>query len=226
MSTVKIAVVTGANKGIGFAIVRGLCKQFRGIVYLTSRDVERGQKAVSELQNDGLAPKFHQLDVTDPNSVTNFRDYIKEKYGGIDLLINNAAIAFKNKATEPVAIQAKETLRVNYFSLVSTCNILFPLLRDGARVVNVSSSSGLLINIPSEELRRKLTDPNLTIEELSNLMQQYVDAATEGTQGQKWGHSSYSVSKVGVNALTKIQQRMLKERSKLILSILIRINNV
>ncbi|KAF9807968.1 hypothetical protein SFRURICE_017140 [Spodoptera frugiperda] len=208
----KVAVVTGANKGIGFAIVRGLCKRFDGVVYLTSRNIERGKKAVTELEKEGLKPNYHQLDITDKNSLETFRDYIKNKYGGIDILVNNAAIAFKGNATEPAAVQAKETLFVNYFSLVSTCDILFPILKNGARVVNLSSSCGQLGLIPSEELRQRLNDEKLTVPELSDLMQQYVDAAQQGTQTEAWGTSSYVVSKVGVSALTNVQQRMLESR--------------
>ncbi|CAG9569839.1 unnamed protein product [Danaus chrysippus] len=208
----KIAVVTGANKGIGFAIVRGLCKRFDGIVYLTSRDENRGAEAVAELEKEGLNPKYHQLDITEPKSVEVFRDYVKEKYGGIDVLVNNAAIAFKGNAPDPVAVQAEQTLFVNYFSLVSTCEILFPILRKGARVVNVSSSAGHLSNIPSKKLVARFQDPNLTIPELSELMNRYIEAAKQGTQATEWGNSSYAVSKVGVTALTKIQQRLLMDR--------------
>ncbi|CAB3241411.1 unnamed protein product [Arctia plantaginis] len=208
----KVAVVTGSNKGIGYAIVRGLCKRFDGVVYLTARDVERGKKAVEELNKEGLKPEFHQLDITDKKSLESFRDYIKSKYEGIDILVNNAAIAFKHSATEPVSVQAEQTLFVNYFSLVSTCDILFPLLKNGGRVVNISSSCGHLSLIPSKDLREKLKDEKLTIPELSKLMQQYVDAAKEGTQAAEWGNSSYVVSKVGVTALSNIQQRMLNSK--------------
>lgn len=210
----KVAIVTGSNKGIGFAIVRGICKRFEGVVYLTSRDVKRGEQAVEDLKKEGLNPNYHQLDITDTKSVEAFRDYIKEKYGGIDILVNNAAIAFKNNATEPVAVQAEQTLFVNYFSTLSTCDILFPILRNGARVVNVSSSAGHLRNIPSKKLRERLQDPALTIEELSDLMRQYVEAAKQGTQAAEWGNSSYAVSKVGLTALTKIQQRLFGDRGK------------
>lgn len=208
----KVAVVTGANKGIGFAIVRGLCKRFDGVVYLTSRDVERGKKAVADLNKENLYPSYHQLDITDINSVEVFRNYIKSKYDGIDILVNNAAIAFKSNATESVAVQAKETLFVNYFSLVSACEILLPIVKNGGRVVNISSSSGHLSHIPSEDLRKKFLDPKLTIAELSKLMQEYVEASKQGVQAEQWGNSSYVVSKVGVTALTKIQQRMLQDR--------------
>ncbi|VVD05682.1 carbonyl reductase [NADPH] 3-like [Leptidea sinapis] len=211
MST-KVAVVTGSNKGIGFAIVRGLCKHFKGVVYLTSRDVNRGRTAVATLNQEDLHPNYHQLDITDPKSIETFRDYLKANYGGIDLLVNNAAIAFKQNSTEPVAVQAEQTLFVNYFSVLATCEILFPILRNGARVVNISSSAGRLNNIPSEALRNRLKDPKLTIPELSALMKQYVEAAKQGTHAAEWGNSSYVVSKVGLTALTKIQQRNLEER--------------
>ena len=88
--------VTGANKGIGFAIVRALCKQLdNGIVYLTARSEERGKEAVAKLNEEGLQPKFHQLDVTDSASVSKLRDFLKETHGGLDILVNNAGIAFK-----------------------------------------------------------------------------------------------------------------------------------
>lgn len=210
MST-KVAVVTGANKGIGLGIVRGLCKQYDGAVYLTSRDVERGITAVEELKKEGLNPKYHQLDITDRKSLETFRDYVKEKYGGIDVLINNAAIAFKTRAPDPVAVQAEQTLFVNYFSLVTTCDILFPILKNGARVVNVSSAAGHLTNIPSEELRKKFLGCK-SVPELSALMQTYVDDAKQGTQAKKWGNSSYVVSKVGATGLTFLQQKLLRDK--------------
>ena len=70
----KVAVVTGSNKGIGFAIVEGLLKQkFPGDVYLTARDVKRGQDAVKKLNDLGLHPKFHQLDICDQSSIDAFK---------------------------------------------------------------------------------------------------------------------------------------------------------
>ncbi len=101
----RVAVVTGSNKGIGFAIVRGLAKKFEGDVFLTSRSEERGTEAVKELKKEGLDVKFHQLDIDDRDSILKLRDFLKENYGGLDILINNAGIAFKNDATESVGHQ-------------------------------------------------------------------------------------------------------------------------
>merc|ERR1711973_728435 len=140
----KVAVVTGSNKGIGFAIVRALCKKYQGDVYLTSRDEGRGKDAVEALKKEGINPKFHVLDISNEETIVKLRDFMKEKYGGIDVLVNNAGIAFKQNATEPFAVQAKVTLATNYWANKRACEILFPLLNPGARVVNVSSSAGYL----------------------------------------------------------------------------------
>lgn len=81
---------------------------------------------------------------------------------------------FQNDATEPFGHQAEVTMQTNYFALVTLCHILFPLLRPHARVVNLSSSAGLLANIGGEELKRKFLDENLTEEQLSELMKDFV----------------------------------------------------
>ena len=217
MSSKKVAVVTGGNKGIGFAIVKGLVEKFDGVVYLTARNVERGTDAVKELAKCGVNASFHQLDIDDRSSAEKLRDYMKDKYGGIDVLVNNAGIAFKAAATEPMHVQAKVTIQTNYFGTKQACEVLFPILKPGARVVNVSSSAGFLLNVcgdepAASELRKKLasSDSTLTIEELDTLMNQFIQAAEDGTFKEKgWGGSTYVASKVGLSALSRIQQREL-----------------
>lgn len=209
MCTTKLAIVTGSNKGIGYAVVKVLCEKFDGDVYLTARDVSRGEAAVQSLHALGLRPKFHQLDVTDETSVAAFKAFVQREYPmGIDVLVNNAAIAYKVDATDPFAVQAAETIRVNYFALRSVCDALFPLLRTGARVVNVSSSCGHLSRIPGRQLKEQLSSPSLTIQKLDALMRQFVDLARTGDHEQYgWPSSAYVVSKVGASALTFAQQR-------------------
>ena len=63
--------------------------------HLLARDVNRGQAAVDELKKQGVSPMFHQLDITDANSIANLKKFIQEKYGGLDILVNNAGIAYK-----------------------------------------------------------------------------------------------------------------------------------
>ncbi|KAM7322323.1 hypothetical protein ACRRTK_019164 [Alexandromys fortis] len=94
-----VALVTGGNKGIGFAITRDLCQKFSGDVVLTARNQARGQAAVQQLQAEGLNPRFHQLDIDDLHSIRAIRDFLLKEYGGLDVLVNNAGIGTwpKNK---------------------------------------------------------------------------------------------------------------------------------
>jgi len=207
MSSVrKVAVVTGSNKGIGYAIVKGLCEKYDGDVYLTARDSNRGQDAVNKLKALGYSPLFHQLDITDQSSIDNFKDHIKTKHGGLDILINNAGVYASSSL--PMGEQAEQDIGVNYFGTLRVCETLFPLLRTNGKVVNVSSSAGRLQRISSLDIQAKFKDPNLTIESLSNLMRQYIKIAKENKHKEEgWGDNPYVVSKVGVNALTVLQQR-------------------
>ncbi|MBB6682320.1 SDR family NAD(P)-dependent oxidoreductase, partial [Aequorivita sp. 609] len=137
----KVAVVTGANKGIGLAIVKGLCKAgFKGDILLTARNEKLGQEAIAGLQSEGCKNViFHQLDICDQGSSLKLKKFLEEKYGGLDVLINNAGIAFKHSAPEPFGEQAEVTMRTNFWGTLWVCHALLPILRPGARVVNVSS---------------------------------------------------------------------------------------
>jgi carbonyl reductase 1 len=73
-----------------------------------------------------------------------------------------------------MGVQAENTLHMNFFCLLDTCHVLFPLLRPHARVVNLSSSEGHLLKIPGEPLREKFSSSTLTEEQLTDLMKQFV----------------------------------------------------
>ncbi|KAK4882200.1 hypothetical protein RN001_005519 [Aquatica leii] len=204
----KVAVVTGANKGIGYAIVKGLCENFYGNVYLTSRNESLGQQAVSQLESMGYHPKFYQLDITDQDSINKFRDHIQETEKGIDVLINNAGIAYLLNTTDSAIKPADIIISTNYFGTLRVCETLFPLLRFNAQVVNISSSTGRLSSIPSKELKKQFSDPNLTIEQLNALMKDFVrDTRNNAHIANGWCKYPYTASKVGLSALTVIQQK-------------------
>lgn len=216
MSGTRVAVVTGSNKGVGFAIVKNLCSNFDGDVYLTSRSESRGLAAVEELNKLGLKPKFHQLDIDDEDSVLKLRDFLKATYGGLDVLVNNAAIAFYDVNMRCTVEESVATLRTNFFNTLRAVNILNPILRPHARIVYVSSCYGHLSFIrgtgkAAMSLKEKLSSPNLTEEGLCELMQSYVDAVRRGDEGSHGWPTlvtpSYIVSKIGISALTRVQQR-------------------
>ncbi|MFC5650466.1 SDR family oxidoreductase [Paenibacillus solisilvae] len=141
----KVALVTGANKGIGKEIARGLARQ--GItVLLGARDSERGAQAVTELSCDGKL-FFQQLDVTDLASVRVAAQQIEDRFGKLDILVNNAGIAVKLRKTSEVnAAEFREVYETNVFGVVTVTHELLPLLRraPAARIVNISSYRGSL----------------------------------------------------------------------------------
>ncbi|XP_073524483.1 carbonyl reductase [NADPH] 1-like [Phyllobates terribilis] len=216
MAGVRVAVVTGGNKGVGLAVVRSLCKQFQGDVYLTARDPKLGEEAVKALNKEGLSPHFHQLDINNPVSIQALRDFLKEKYGGLDVLINNAGIAFKVADTAPFATQAEVTLKTNFFGTQDVSRELLPIIKPNGRVVNVSSMVSLSsLAKCSPELQEKFRSDTITEDELTKLMEKFVEDAKNGVHEKNgWPNTSYGVSKVGVTVLSRIHARQIKETRK------------
>ena len=141
--TTTIALVTGANKGIGLETAR----QFgaRGFTVLAgARDDERGLAAERALRADGADARFVRLDVTDDASVTQAAGWIEREYGRLDILVNNAGIARGNPASETDLALMQEVYEVNVFGVIRVTNAMLPLLRraPAARIVNVSSEVG------------------------------------------------------------------------------------
>lgn len=211
----RLAVVTGSNKGIGFAIARNLCEKFDGTVMMTARDEGRGMAAVAKLKEQGLSPVFHLLDIDNRDSIKALRQTIEKEYKGLDVLVNNAAIAYPNASTVPFLEQATNTVRTNFFSLLDVCDELFPLLRPHARVVNLSSSAGMLARVEGEEMKKRFSNPNLTIPELRAMMEEYIEDVKKGCHIEKgWPITAYCSSKVAVSALSFIQQRHFDKDSR------------
>lgn len=215
MSKTKIAVVTGANKGLGNAIVKILCKEYDGKVYLTSRDETRGLQACEELRTLGSNPEYQQLDITNSDSVLIFLKGVRDRNEEVGILVNNAGVLFLKDAKESKIQQADMTILVNFFSLVIFTENILPLMSEGGRIVNISSSSGHLSRIPSETLRKKFSSEDLTFSELKTLMMSYVESVRQNEEiSDVWGDSPYVVSKVGVNAYTFMLDRRLSSRGK------------
>ncbi|KAE9549166.1 hypothetical protein FO519_007614 [Halicephalobus sp. NKZ332] len=152
----KIFVVTGANKGIGYAIVEVLAKTIDGgVVYLTARNEELGKTALKTIEETlGSSQKskivFHQLDITDENSVKAFADHLKKTHNGLDVLINNAGFAFPFETKEDPSKRAEITIGINYYGTKLVSSYLIPLIKKDGRVVNVCSQGGILNSLTKE----------------------------------------------------------------------------
>jgi NAD(P)-dependent dehydrogenase (short-subunit alcohol dehydrogenase family) len=141
--TTTIALITGANKGIG----RETARQFgaRGFTVLAgARDEDRGLEAERELRAEGAEVRFVRLDVTDDASVRQAAELIERDYGRLDVLVNNAGIARGSLPSQTDLDAMREVYEVNVFGAIRVTNAMLPLLRraPAARIVNVSSEVG------------------------------------------------------------------------------------
>jgi NAD(P)-dependent dehydrogenase (short-subunit alcohol dehydrogenase family) len=146
MSTKKIALITGANKGIGLETARQLSKQ--GITVLAgARDEAKANQAADELRKEGLDAHGIVIDVNDEESLQKAAERIERDYGRLDILVNNAGVFLddreKKPSEQPLDLWRK-TFETNLFGLVATTQALLPLLRKSAagRIVNLSSILG------------------------------------------------------------------------------------
>ncbi|MQY28457.1 SDR family NAD(P)-dependent oxidoreductase [Nocardia aurantia] len=149
MTTSTIALVTGANKGLGRETVRRLAGS-GWEVFLAARDADRGARAAAELSADGATVRFLPLDVTAPESVDAAAELVRATAGRLDVLINNAAVAGPD--THPAETQASDLRAVfetNVFGPVRVVTAFLPLLRASAhpRIVMVSSGMGSIATI-------------------------------------------------------------------------------
>lgn len=199
----RVAVVTGGNKGIGLEVCRQLAAD--GItVVLTARDETRGVEAAEKLSGMGLSSVvFHQLEVTDSSSVARLADFLKTRFGKLDILVNNAAVggmeyvqgvdtnkeqfvsmdkkqrlAWLNKQGRETYDAAKNGVQTNYYGTKIVIQALLPLLLQSSgegRIVNVSSDFGLLRVVNNEDLRKELDDvDNLTEERLDEVLDSFL----------------------------------------------------
>jgi NAD(P)-dependent dehydrogenase (short-subunit alcohol dehydrogenase family) len=147
---IKTAVVTGANRGIGLEI----CRQLAALGYrviVTSRDEALGQAAAANLVKSKGEVVSHPLDVTSQESVLRLRDFVVERYGAADVLVNNAAILPdpSGRLLQVGMEKFRAALETNLLGALMLCQAFVPLMleRGYGRVVNVSSDAGQIENM-------------------------------------------------------------------------------
>ncbi|MFI0422359.1 SDR family oxidoreductase [Spongiactinospora sp. 9N601] len=148
MST--IALVTGANKGIGREIAAQLAALGMSVL-LGARDPERGEKTATDLRGSGLDVHPMPLDVTEPASVERAAAQVEERFGRLDVLVNNAGISGE-PALAPSATgveQVRAVLETNVVGVLRVSNAMLPLLRRSraARIVNISSGTASMADM-------------------------------------------------------------------------------
>lgn len=137
----KIALVTGANRGLGLGTARALAKQ--GIqVIITSRDVTKGNEAVEQLRKEGHKILFHPLDITQAAQIQNTFEFVRKEFGRLDILVNNAGVFLSPDTIEAV----RSSMETNVYGAFQLCQHFVPLMKERGygRIVNVSSGMGQL----------------------------------------------------------------------------------
>ena len=146
-----VALITGANKGIGFETARLLGA--RGMTVLVgARDAARGRQAEQELRAGGADARFVQLDVTEEASAGQAAKWIESEFGVLDILVNNAGIARGDgdgRPSQTTLATLREVYETNVFGVVAVTNAMLPLLLRAAagRIVNVSSEVGSIASM-------------------------------------------------------------------------------
>ncbi len=150
----KIAVVTGANRGIGFEICWQLARLGMKVI-LTARDEEKGREAARRLQNEGLDVVFYLLDVTKEESIQRLAEWLEQTFARVDILVNNAGIFVDRNYTalQPDIGKIKETMETNVYGPLRVCKALVPIMRKNnfGRIINVSSGAGALSRMTTGE---------------------------------------------------------------------------
>ena len=146
----KTALITGANRGIGFEISKQLAeKEF--MVFLSARNNEKGNKAAEELKKKGLNIEFLQMDVNDKESIYNAADKFGTKLQDLDVLINNAAILIDDGDITQLELETfQQTLITNTIGPYLVIKAFLPFLKKDSRIINISSDSGSLYRMGSK----------------------------------------------------------------------------
>ncbi len=200
-----IAVVTGANRGLGLETAHTLAK--RGYcVWLTGRDAAHAERAASSLRTEGLDVQAAHLDVASNASVSAFAARMVTE-GPIDALVNNAGASLQGFDQDV----ARRTLDGNYRGAVRVTDALFSKLAPGANIVMVSSGMGELSSF-STELQQRLLSSTLTRDEIERVAEEFVTAVGLGTHSKLgFPSNAYGVSKALMNAFTRVLARELDE---------------
>lgn len=210
----KVSIVTGANQGLGLALVRGLCRDLPpgSVVYLTARNQERGTAAQQLLEREGFSSRFERLDVTDDAGVSAFAAAIRERHGGVDIVISNAAARIVRE--KPPSEQIDEFVETNNHGTYRMLRAFCPLLKDGARLIVVASAFGTLRHLP-ENLRSRFTSETLSLEAIEREMEDYAALVKSGSAAARgWPDWINIPSKIAQVASMRVCARSMHDEAR------------
>lgn len=203
----RIALVTGATQGLGFALAQGLAWQMaaEGVVYLIGRDSLRVRSAVEAVDRPRGRLRGEVLDVAADGAVEAFADTLRARHGGVDVVFSNAAARLVPDV--PSAELVTPLVATNNLATTRLLRAFSPILRPGGRLFVVASEFGSLRRLP-EPLRASFDGDVLTLDRLDALMVGWRDAVIAGrAAAQGWPAWINVPSKVGQVAAVRVLAR-------------------
>jgi NAD(P)-dependent dehydrogenase (short-subunit alcohol dehydrogenase family) len=200
----KVAIVTGANQGLGFALVEGLARQLEtsDVVYLTGRSPERVRAAAARIARPRAEVRARVLDVRDGAAVDAFADEVQASHGGVDILFSNhyQRVLPSDSPAEVVA----NYVDANNLGTTRVLRAFAPLVRSGGRLLVVASTLGTLNELPARLHDRFDTD-TMTLDDVDAVMLAWRDAVVDGrAAGEGWPEFINIPSKVGQVAAVRV----------------------
>jgi NAD(P)-dependent dehydrogenase (short-subunit alcohol dehydrogenase family) len=194
----KIALISGANRGLGLEIGKQLLEIGWNVVF-TARNMHEGRPLVNKLRETWKTAWYHQLDVTDEQSIIDVADYVEDTCGRLDVLINNAGILIEenHRAMDMELEDLHKTMATNFYGPLMLTRTMVPSFKESkdARVINISSRMGQLSGMGG--WTRSLPDLQGSTE------------CTDGYTGQGTGRGGdqgkYHVSRLGMHILGRAQ---------------------
>lgn len=207
-SAAKRILITGANRGIGLGIVEKLCQHSTPHdIILGVRTTETGAKL-----KDSLTTKFPAagsrlhvgvVEISNPTSVDSFVSWVSKTFGKIDTLVNNAGMAWKGSAFNDEVVTT--TFATNFYGTVDFTEKMLPLVNEKGKIIIIGSSAGKLKIVPSEDIRKRFDDPNITKDQLFELAKEFREVVRDDKLDEKvWPKSGYGMSKLCINIYTRI----------------------
>jgi NAD(P)-dependent dehydrogenase (short-subunit alcohol dehydrogenase family) len=213
VSDARIGLVTGANQGLGRAVVAGLARAWgeQGTVYLTGRDRQRVEEAAAALARHGLRVVPAVCDVRDDGAVQGLARRIADRHGGVDFVDSSATAGISPGVS--YAGQVGDLINTNNLGATRMIRAFGPLLRRGGRLVVTASDFGTLASLPAH-LHSRFDTETMSLDDLDQTMRGHADAVRSGAAaGQGWPEWINIPSKIGQVAAVRIYARDQREQA-------------
>jgi NAD(P)-dependent dehydrogenase (short-subunit alcohol dehydrogenase family) len=218
-SSQKTILITGGNKGIGFGMIQGMLKKGNSNKFiLTSRNEGLGQDSLIKLKLEFPERKndliYHQLDITNKESVDNLFSWIKRNFGKVDVFVNNAGIIARGINGDKKVWE--DCFSTNVYATIDLSERIVEddIVAENGKIIIVGSELGDMNRLKSEDLKNILRKEDISLEELLNVSERYEEAIGPKKNDFQWNVEIYAFSKLIDNTYARILSKKNELKSK------------